>query len=322
MNPHDDEEEEEGGRGLNEEEEDEDDEEEEEDYSFSTVPSFASLNDDDDDDDDDLMDHSPPPPPLPGKKQILTEALLSHPGPGMIFGPTISKKKPGIVYLSSIPPGFNVSQTTQFFNNYGKVGRVFLQPDTKGKNSGKSGPKTGLTFTEGWIEFISKRVAQDVAQNLNTTPVGGKKRSKAHDVLWNIKYLPRFKWSHLTERLNYEKAVHHQKMRNEIVQAKREADYFKSNVEKSKRMKKNKSATTPSTRPYEFRQKETDESIRTSKRKRTSSSNNANNTTDTIPSANKKAKKSNTTNKMTKNKGKGKKSSLSNNKSGELIGLR
>merc|ERR1712039_1107681 len=78
----------------------------------------------------------------------------------------------------------------------------------------------------------------EVAQRVNNTAVGGNKRSKAHDALWNIKYLPRFKWSHLTERLAYEKAVHQQKMRNEISQAKREAEFFKSNVEKAKRNKK------------------------------------------------------------------------------------
>ena len=45
----------------------------------------------------------------------------------------------------------------------------------------------------------------------------------------------RFKWTHLSERLAYEKAVHHQRLRTEISQAKREADFFKANVEKSKR---------------------------------------------------------------------------------------
>ena len=78
----------------------------------------------------------------------------------------------------------------------------------------------------------------------------------------------RFKWSHLTERLAYEKAVHQQKMRNEISQAKREAEFFQSNVEKAKRNKKSKKnnaaavAEGSETRKYAFRQKETDEEIR------------------------------------------------------------
>ena len=49
-----------------------------------------------------------------------------------------------------------------------------------------------LRFTEGWVEFMSKRLAKEVAQRVNNTPVGGNKRSKAHDALWNIKYLPRW----------------------------------------------------------------------------------------------------------------------------------
>ena len=30
---------------------------------------------------------------------------------------------------------------------------------------------------------------------------GGKKRSYYHDDIWNIKYLPKFKWTNLTEKL-------------------------------------------------------------------------------------------------------------------------
>jgi len=184
-----------------------------------------------------------------------------------------NKKKPGIIFLSSIPPGFNVSCTIAFFSQFGKVGRVFLQPDMKEKNKRKD--KIARHFTEGWIEFLSKRTAKEVASNLNNTPVGGKKRAKSHDVLWNIKYLPKFKWTHLSERLAYEKAVHQQRLRTEISQAKREADFFKANVEKSKRLarkRKSETAETPNTntsssqpptkRVYDFRQKETDSSIR------------------------------------------------------------
>lgn len=56
-------------------------------------------------------------------------------------------------------------------------------------------------FTEGWVEFHDKRVAKTVALMLNSTPIGGKKRSYYHDDLWNIKYLPKFRWTHLTEKI-------------------------------------------------------------------------------------------------------------------------
>ena len=77
----------------------------------------------------------------------------------------------------------------------------------------------------------------------------------------------RFKWTHLSERLAYEKAVHHQRLRTEISQAKREADFFKSNVEKSKRLARKRKQDSPESpnnpkRVYDFRQKETDSAIR------------------------------------------------------------
>jgi len=136
-------------------------------------------------------------------------------------------------------------------------------------------------FTEGWVEFMSKKLAKQVASNLNLTQVGGKKRSKSHDVIWNIKYLTGFKWTHLSEKLAYEKAVHQQRMRTEISQAKRETDFFKANLEKSKRQEGKRKASskaepdnlaspTKKPRTYEFRQKETDEAVRLAKKAKTS----------------------------------------------------
>ena len=62
-------------------------------------------------------------------------------------------------------------------------------------------------FTEGWVEFHDKRVAKTVALMLNNTPIGGKKRSYYHDDLWNIKYLSKFRWTHLTERIGKNNCV-------------------------------------------------------------------------------------------------------------------
>jgi len=197
------------------------------------------------------------------------------------------KRKPGIIYLSSVPSGMNVSQTTSFFSEFGRVGRIFLQPDKMDKKTGKY----NRVFSEGWVEFMSKKVAKSVAESLNSIPVGGKRRSKAYEELWNIKYLPRFKWVHLSERLAYEAAVRQQRMRTEISQVKREAEHFKNSVEKkrkkSKKIKDTEEAELPSV-PFQFRQRETEKEIK--KRKREESI--LNESGDASPMKKKKTKKS------------------------------
>ena len=64
----------------------------------------------------------------------------------------------------------------------------------------KFGGNKRRNYTEGWVEFVDKRVAKAVAVTLNNTPVGGRKRHYYHDDLWNIKYLSKFRWTHLTEK--------------------------------------------------------------------------------------------------------------------------
>ena len=56
-------------------------------------------------------------------------------------------------------------------------------------------------YTEGWVEFMDKRVAKATALALNNTQIGGKKNHYYHDDLWNMKYLSGFRWSHLTEKI-------------------------------------------------------------------------------------------------------------------------
>ena len=40
-----------------------------------------------------------------------------------------------------------------------------------------------------------------VAEMLNGNPMGGKRRSAYHYDIWCLKYLPKFKWDHLTEEI-------------------------------------------------------------------------------------------------------------------------
>ena len=54
------------------------------------------------------------------------------------------------------------------------------------------------------MEFLDKRVAKAVAMALNSRPIGGNKGNYYHDDLWNMKFLPGFKWTHLTEKIGKE----------------------------------------------------------------------------------------------------------------------
>uniref|UniRef100_A0A8D8QR10 Activator of basal transcription 1 n=1 Tax=Cacopsylla melanoneura TaxID=428564 RepID=A0A8D8QR10_9HEMI len=162
---------------------------------------------------------------------------------------TNSKKyKKGIIYLSKIPPHMNVTQLTEFMSRFGEVGRVYLMP--KKRKPGEKKP--AKQFTEGWVEFLKKKVAKQVAAQYNNTQIDCRKRSKHYDFIWNFKYLPRFKWIHLSERLAYEKQAHRHKLRAEIAEAKREALYFSNNLDIAERIgkknkKKNNSVNTQKT---------------------------------------------------------------------------
>ena len=70
------------------------------------------------------------------------------------------------------------------------------------KQRKQKGGNTGKNFTEGWVEFEDKAVARSTAAMLNGNPIGGKRRSAYHYDLWSLKYLPKFKWDHLTEEIS------------------------------------------------------------------------------------------------------------------------
>ena len=47
----------------------------------------------------------------------------------------------------------------------------------------------GPKFSEGWIEFKSKREAKLIAKQLNNQQVGGRRRTPWYDEIWNIKFV-------------------------------------------------------------------------------------------------------------------------------------
>lgn len=113
--------------------------------------------------------------------------------------------KSGIVYMSRVPPHLKPLKLRQMLEVHAKLGRLYMAPKEtapkKDKKQGSNSQKQGKQFSEAWIEFKEKKQAKAVVELLNCTPMGGKNRSRYKEDLWNLKYLPKFKWDHLTEEI-------------------------------------------------------------------------------------------------------------------------
>jgi ESF2/ABP1 family protein len=109
----------------------------------------------------------------------------------------------GLVYMSYIPPFMGPGLVRKLLSGYGTIGRIYLAlEDAKSAMKRKKYKgNSRKNYKEGWIEFLDKREGKIVAKELNNTMVGGKTLSKYHDSLWSMKYLPKFKWHHLTEQI-------------------------------------------------------------------------------------------------------------------------
>ncbi|XP_026189516.1 activator of basal transcription 1 isoform X2 [Mastacembelus armatus] len=181
---------------------------------------------------------------------------------------------PGIIYLGHIPPRLRPKHLRNLLSVYGEIGRIFLQPEDGQVRKRKR--KSGLRrcdFTEGWVEFRDKRVAKKVAASLHNTPMGTRKRQRFTSDLWCIKYLHRFQWTHLSERLAYEQMVLQQRLRTEVSQAKRETNFYLNNVEKSThldklRRKRQRDGQQVDEKTWDFTQRQTEEEIQMKKKKK------------------------------------------------------
>ncbi|OLY84602.1 Pre-rRNA-processing protein esf-2 [Smittium mucronatum] len=119
------------------------------------------------------------------------------------------EKKTGVIYMSRVPPFLKPNKVRRLLSKYGQIGRLFLAPEDPKMRMRriKQGGSKRKGFTEGWIEFADKKVAKSVAQMLNNQPMA------------------------------FERAEREYRLRNEMAQAKNEANEFINKVEKSKMIK-------------------------------------------------------------------------------------
>ncbi|XP_029974672.1 activator of basal transcription 1 [Salarias fasciatus] len=255
----DDAEEEEKASDVEEEEEEEEDDDAEEEENTADA--------EEEKDDDDVLEQS-------------NKEGGDEPAAGMIKKKTKQppggdrKCVPGILYLGHIPPRLRPKHLRNMLSVYGEIGRVFLQPeDQQVRNRKKKAGLRRCDFTEGWVEFRDKRVAKRVAASLHNTPMGTRKRQRFTSDLWNLKYLHRFQWTHLSERLAYEQTVLQQRLRTEVSQAKKETNFYLNNVEKSARLDKTRKkrcrdGDQVDDRTWGFTQRQTEEEIQTRKNRK------------------------------------------------------
>ncbi|NXA14993.1 ABT1 protein, partial [Sapayoa aenigma] len=199
------------------------------------------------------------------EKEQEREAAGASKGSEAALGPPPKPVVPGVLYLSFLPPGFGPRQARALLRPHGELGRVFLQPrggSVRRRRQRPGGPPGG-DFAEGWVEFRDKRAAKRAAKVLHGAPMAPRPRSPFRHHLWSIKYLPGFRWPHLSERLSYERQVRAQRLRAEVAQAKREGGFY---TRRAPRPAGDPSADTPgasrdSPPTWGFAQRPTEEEI-------------------------------------------------------------
>lgn len=141
------------------------------------------------------------------------------------------KRRAGLVYVPFVPAGLKPARMRKLLNEHSDaVGRIYLVPeaDEKRKQRKRNGGDRGKRYIEGWVEFTDKKEAKRVVQQLNGQPLGGPRRSRLAESLWNLRYLPGFTWEHLAEELSARKRGRALRAQREERQAKLEKDSFEA----------------------------------------------------------------------------------------------
>ncbi|SMQ53853.1 unnamed protein product [Zymoseptoria tritici ST99CH_3D7] len=187
-----------------------------------------------DDQDEDIAqdDNADTPPTLPLKPAKKSSDLKQYEAAQRAL------RKSGVIYISRVPPFMKPHTLKHLLEPHAPSGlnRIFLTPEdpTQHTKRVKNGGNKKKSFTDGWVEFTSKREAQRAAELLNGNIIGGKKGGFYHDDLWNVKYLKGFKWNHLTEQVANENAERAARTREEIRRTRKENKAFVEDVERGK----------------------------------------------------------------------------------------
>ncbi|CBY06935.1 unnamed protein product [Oikopleura dioica] len=140
---------------------------------------------------------------------------------------------PVVIYISTLPKGMGPVHLRQILSQFGELDRIYCAANYQRKKSTHRYKEDD--FKEGWVEFKKKKNAKKAVEMLNGQTIEAKKKTKFQGQLWNMKYLSKTRWHHLTEQLHYEEQVRKKRMDAELSQVKRETDAFVKNLDASKK---------------------------------------------------------------------------------------
>lgn len=161
---------------------------------------------------------------------------------------TESLSKRGIVYVGHVPDGVQPLMIRQLLSAYGEITRIFFKPRPEPRMLGvteeaaakrKKRSSRRVNFREGWVEFANKKVARLIADQLHQTPMGvGKQRKKFYaSSLWNLSYLSKVRWDHLTDKFEVQVHARAKRVHSEMATAKREIADLDAGLRKRRRGK-------------------------------------------------------------------------------------
>ena len=168
----------------------------------------------------------PPPTPPPKRPKPLTPSA----------GDAATAPKPGVIYLSRIPPFMRPSTVRTLLSVHGPITRLFLTPEAPIQylSRRKAGGNRKRSYIDGWVEFAKKRDAKVCVDAINGQIVGGKKGGWYRDDVWNAKYLKGFGWGDLMDGVRGEEREREERVRVGVGREGRERGEFLRNVERAK----------------------------------------------------------------------------------------
>ncbi|SBT75536.1 small subunit rRNA processing protein, putative [Plasmodium ovale] len=163
----------------------------------------------------------------------------------------------GIVYLSNIPIGLNVSKIREIFGKYGPIDKIHLnkvKDDEMNIIFRKKKKKKKGKYEDGYVEFVSKKDAIRIEKLLNNKMIGGKKRKNIlRENFWHIKYLKSFTWNDLISSALYRNISRKDKFKHALKNMyKTYEDYLQRSEEKETGTNKAEGGNSPGGAPSEL----------------------------------------------------------------------